>query len=179
MRAQPSNGCPGTRFARIASISSLLNCWRASSSPKNRTLCNSLSFLAEANHCCKERCENCSRSTSEGKSPSPDGRFVYELRDRRGRRPTSCPLGNATGGEAAHCRILLERFHDETTKLVVATVTDHVARRDVAEERILGPKPESCLRSIPLKELRDQAADVCNLHQSLEHVFRDLLVESD
>src|SRR5215469_7609261 len=179
MRAQPSNAWPATRFVRIASISSWLNCWRADSSPKNKPLCSSVSFLAEASHCCRERCENCSRSTSEGRSPSPEGRFVYELRGRRARRPTSRPLGEAAGLEAAHCGIRLERFHDETAKLLVAAVTDHVTRRDIAEKRILGPKPEGCLCSVSLKELRDQAADVCDLHQSLEHVFRDLLIKSD
>src|SRR6185312_6192559 len=179
MRAHPSNAWPATRFLRIASISSWLNCWRADSSPKNNPLCSSVSLLAEANQCCRERCGNCSRSTSEGRSPSPDGRFVYELRGRRARRATSGPLGKAAGLEAAHYRILLECIHDETTKFLVAAITDHVARRNIAEERILGPEPESCLRNIPLEELRNQAADICDLRQPLKDVFRDLLIKSD
>ena len=87
------------------------------------------------------RCENSSSYVSEGGSSVSRSRGLKELL-RRGFRRATCRLPRRIPTRyALNCRVLLERAHHEAAQLLVAAVADHVARRDVAEQRILGLEP--------------------------------------
>src|SRR6266853_5568013 len=107
-----------------------------------------------------------------GRSGSPlwGGGCESGRRGRRCRRMSSA-LRARTGDVFVH------RAHHETAEFLVPPVADHVPWADVSEQWVHGLKPKRRLGDVAFEELRNEAADVRDFFEAIEHFFRNLLIE--